>query len=195
MKYKRFMAYFIDVLIVGFIAGSLSNIRVLNPYYDNYLETKEKLVDEYKNINEDNMKDIMFSDNNIELYRDLNKYNSVTSVISIVCYLLYFVGFQKWNNDQSVGKKLMKIKIVNVDGKNISIFDYLIRTIVVYNLFFTSLCVFVTFRFSGNMFLNLLSLFTSLGSIITFVTYLMILCKKEGRGLHDILGHTKVISE
>lgn len=194
MKIKRFMAFFIDVMIVGFIAEGLASIRVLNPYYDEYLDTQDKLVEQYKDINEDNIKDILLSDNNVNLYRDLSKYSSCSNIISIVCYVLYFVGFQKWNNNQTVGKKLMGIKIVSVTKKDVSVFDYLIRSIVLYNLFFTSLNIWVAFKFNGNMFLNLVSLFSGLGSLITFVTYLMIVCKKDGRGLHDILGHTKVVS-
>lgn len=193
MKLKRFLAYFIDIMIVGLVASSLANIRVINPYYDEYLEVQDKIREAYKDVNEDNILDVVFKEDNINLYRDLSKVNSITSIISVCCYVLYFVGFQKWNKDQTVGKKLMGIKVVSVDKKEVSGLDYLIRSVFVYNLLFTSLNVWVAFRFSGNMYLNLTSIFSSVGSLITLVTYLMILVRSDGRGLHDIVGHTKVV--
>lgn len=193
MKLKRFLAYFIDIMIVGLVASSLANIRIINPYYDEYLEVQDKIREAYKDVNEDNILDVVFKEDNINLYRDLSKCNSITAIISVCCYVLYFVGFQKWNKDQTVGKKLMRIKVVSVDKKEVSGLDYLIRSVFAYNLLFTSLNIWVAFRFSGNMYLNLTSIFSSVGSLITLVTYLMILVRSDGRGLHDIVGHTKVV--
>ena len=193
MKLKRFLAYFIDIMIVGLVASSLANIRIINPYYDEYLEVQDKIREAYKDVNEDNILDVVFKEDNINLYRELSNCNSITSIISVCCYVLYFVGFQKWNKDQTVGKKLMRIKVVSVDKKEVSGLDYLIRSVFAYNLLFTSLNIWVSFRFSGNMYLNLTSIFSSVGSLITLVTYLMVLVRSDGRGLHDIVGHTKVV--
>ena len=193
MKLRRFLAYFLDIMIVGLVASSLANIRIINPYYDEYLEVQDKIKETYKDVNEDNILDVVFKEDNINLYRDLRKANSITSIISVCCYVLYFVGFQKWNKNQTVGKKLMKIKVVSVDKKEVSGLDYLVRSVFAYNLLFTSLNIWVAFRFSGNMYLNLTSIFSSVGSLITLITYLMILVRSDGRGLHDIVGHTKVV--
>lgn len=193
MKLRRFLAYFLDIMIVGLVASSLANIRIINPYYDEYLEVQDKIKETYKDVNEDNILDVVFKEDNINLYRDLRKANSITSIISVCCYVLYFVGFQKWNKDQTVGKKLMKIKVVSVDKKEVSGLDYLIRSVFLYNLLFTSLNTWIAFKFSGNMYLNLTSIFSSVGSLITLITYLMILVRSDGRGLHDIVGHTKVV--
>lgn len=193
MKLRRFLAYFLDIMIVGLVVSSLANIRIINPYYDEYLEVQDKIKETYKDVNEDNILDVVFKEDNINLYRDLRKANSVTSIISVCCYVLYFVGFQKWNKDQTVGKKLMKIKVVSVDKKEVSGLDYLVRSVFLYNLLFTSLNTWIAFKFSGNMYLNLTSIFSSVGSLITLVTYLMILVRSDGRGLHDIVGHTKVV--
>ena len=193
MKLRRFLAYFLDIMIVGLVASSLANIRIINPYYDEYLEVQDKIKETYKDVNEDNILDVVFKEDNINLYRDLRKANSITSIISVCCYVLYFVGFQKWNKNQTVGKKLMKIKVVSVDKKEVSGLDYLIRSVFLYNLLFTSLNTWIAFKFSGNMYLNLTSIFSSVGSLITLITYLMILVRSDGRGLHDIVGHTKVV--
>ena len=62
MKLKRFLAYFIDIMIVGLVASSLANIRIINPYYDEYLEVQDKIREAYKDVNEDNILDVVFKE-------------------------------------------------------------------------------------------------------------------------------------
>lgn len=95
MKLKRFLAYFIDIMIVGLVASSLANIRIINPYYDEYLEVQDKIREAYNDVNEDNILDVVFKEDNINLYRDLSKCNSITSIISVCCYCFIFCWISK----------------------------------------------------------------------------------------------------
>ena len=136
MKLKRLLAYFIDFLIVGFVASALANIDILNPYLDNYLESYESFNETLNNINEENVMDMFYSAEFVSQYQNTLKYSVYSTGISLVCYLLYFVGFQKWNKNQTVGKKLMNLKVVNKNKKDdVKVWQYLIRTLIVYNLF------------------------------------------------------------
>ena len=77
MKLKRFLAYFIDIMIVGLVASSLANIRIINPYYDEYLEVQDKIREVYKDVNEDNLLDVLFKE-------DIQKWKSKFNVILTV---------------------------------------------------------------------------------------------------------------
>ena len=114
MKLRRLTAYIIDITLIGFIASAVASIKVLNPYYDNYLESYDEFNETISGINEDNIEEIITSDRLITGFQDCLKYSTYQSGISLVCYLLYFVGFQKWNKNQTVGKKLMRLKVVNI---------------------------------------------------------------------------------
>ena len=194
MKLKRLLAYVIDILLVGFIASAISRIEVINPFYDNYIEAYEKYSKELDNLNEDNVFDKIKSEEFVLDYQNVLKYGVYSSVISITCYILYFGGFQKWNKNQTVGKKLMRLKVVNKNNKDeVRMWQYILRTIIVYNLLFNSLNVVVSYVFKDELFFTI-SIITSIMSyVITYVGYIMILFRKDGCGLHDLVSGTKVV--
>lgn len=194
MKLKRFMAYLIDIMIVGLVATALSSINVLNPYYDNYIESYDLFNETLDSIDEDNANSVITSELFINQLQNNLKYSVYSTTLSFVCYLLYFVGFQKWNKNQTVGKKLMKLKVVSVEGnENISVINYTVRTIILYNLLFTMIGVCTAFYLTSKTFLTTFMIVSFIGYIITYIGYLMIIIRKDGRGLHDIMGFTKVI--
>ena len=194
MKLKRFVAYLVDIMIVGLVATALSSINALNPYYDDYIEASDSFNETIESIDDDNVTSVVTSDLFIEQMQSTLKYGVCTTIISLVCYFLYFVGFQKWNKNQTLGKKLMKIKVVNEDGSdNISVAEYTARTIILYNLLFTTIGVCTAFYLTGKSFLITFCVISIIGYIITYAGYLMILIRKDGRGLHDIMGLTKVV--
>ena len=194
MKLKRLLAYVIDILIVGFIASAISSIEVINPYYDNYIEAYEKYSKEMDSLNEDNVFDKIKSEEFVLDYQNVLKYGVYSSVICITCYILYFGGFQKWNKNQTVGKKLMRLKVVNKNNKDdVRLWQYILRTIIVYNLLFNSLSVVVSYMFKGNLFFTTSIITSIIGYVITYVGYIMILFRKDGCGLHDFVSGTKVV--
>ena len=194
MKLKRLLAYIIDILIVGFVASALANIDILNPYLDNYLESYESFNETLKNINEENVMDMFYSAEFVNQYQNTLKYSVYSTGISLVCYLLYFVGFQKLNKNQTVGKKLMNLKVVNKNKKDdVKVWQYLIRTLIVYNLFFSGLNVCLALCFNTKLFFTLSLIVSIIGYVITYLGYGMILFRKDGKGLHDLLSGTEVM--
>lgn len=193
MKLKRLLAYIIDILIVGFVASALANIDILNPYLDNYLESYESFNETLKNINEENVMDMFYSAEFVNQYQNTLKYSVYSTGISLVCYLLYFVEFQKWNKNQTVGKKLMNLKVVNKNKKDdVKVWQYLIRTLIVYNLFFSGLNVCLALCFNTKLFFTLSLIVSIIGYVITYLGYAMILFRNDGKGLHDLLSGTEV---
>lgn len=195
MKFKRFCAYLIDIMIVSFIATCLSSIIVINPYYDKYFEKYEEMNEIMDSAVDEDKLDFFTDSEFKDVYQMVVKYGSISSLISLGCYLLYFIGFQKWNKNQTVGKKLMKIKLISKDNENVSLGQYFVRTIIIYNLLFTSLNVALSFMFSSSNFFVISLIVSLIGEIITCICYFMILFRKDELGLHDILGKTKVVNE
>lgn len=194
MKLKRLLAYIIDILLVGFVASALANIDVLNPYLDKYLESYETFSEKLTSINEENVMDMFSSDEFINQYQDTLKYSAYSTGISLVCYILYFVGFQKWNKNQTVGKRLMNLKVVNKNKKDdVKGWQYVVRTLIVYNLFFNCLNVCLALCLNTKLFFTLSMIVSIIGYVITYVGYGMILFRKNGRGLHDLISGTEVV--
>ena len=194
MKIKRLFAYLIDIIIVGFVASALANIDVINPYINEYMESYEKFSEKLSSINGENADEVISSDAFILQYKSTLKYSIYSTGISFVCYILYFVGFQKWNKNQTVGKKLMKLKIINKDSSdNINVWQYLVRTLILYNLIFGSINVCLSLWLNNKLFFTMSMIVSIIGYVITYLCYAMILFRKDGKGLHDLISKTEVV--
>ena len=194
MKIKRLFAYLIDIMIVGFVASALANIDVINPYINEYMESYEKFSEKLSSINGENANEVISSDAFILQYKSTLKYSIYSTGISFVCYILYFVGFHKWNKNQTVGKKLMKLKIINKDSSdNINVWQYLVRTLILYNLIFGSINVCLSLWLNNKLFFTMSMIVSIIGYVITYLCYAMILFRKDGKGLHDLISKTEVV--
>lgn len=194
MKIKRLFAYLIDIMIVGFVASALANIDVINPYINEYMESYEKFSEKLSSINGENANEVISSDAFILQYKSTLKYSIYSTGISFVCYILYFVGFQKWNKNQTVGKKLMKLKIINKDSSdNINVWQYLVRTLILYNLIFGSINVCLSLCLNNKLLFTMSMIVSIIGYVITYLCYAMILFRKDGKGLHDLISKTEVV--
>ncbi len=188
---KRFLAYLIDSIFITIILTLIYQITFINPYYDEYIEYSKKHL-ENQNIND--ILEYTNSDEFDENLYALANYGKVYFIVDSVVIIGYFVFFQKFNNGQTLGKKLMKIKIANIDNKELSIKLMFIRSVFIYEILanllrfiyiFTSPSV-VSYSLGDSIVLNLFS-------IIFWICLFMVLFTKDHRGLHEKISKTKVI--
>ena len=133
--FKRIGAYAIDYLFIFLLLTMLSQIRFLNPTYDLYMDNYDKYLDIMDNVSSENVLDIINDSEYQEVNYNLSKYSVSVSITSIILYLAYFVGFQKWNKNQTLGKKLFNISVKNKkDDGNPSWGQMFLRTIIPYNI-------------------------------------------------------------
>ena len=171
---KRILAYLIDVVIVLLASSMLSSISYLNPQ----LETYNKYYDEYLQITND--------------YSYKLERNSVySSVISVVTILLYFGVFQKYNNGQTLGKKLLNIRVKG----NLNVFKYLLRTAIIYNVFINVAKIILIVALDQNQYLNANKYLYILALVVEVTTIVMIMLRKDHKGLHDLIVGSEVVEE
>ena len=99
------------------------------------------------------------------------------------------------NNGQTLGKKIFKIKVVNKDGKKPGIWNMILRSIWLYGIFTGIINVIGLYLFNVKVF-NYTS--TSVNYIyygFIIICFFMVMYRKDGKGLHDIIGKTSVIGE
>ena len=189
---RRGGAYLIDILIVTLFVYCISQIKFLNPQLNEYNNTFNEYSELYQN-----------QKNSYELYQDqtyqnltymLAKTGMTTTIIDIFVTIGYFVVFQKLNKGQTVGKKLMYLKLEAKDGIPVSWEQISLRSVLIYyNIVPDILNVIMVLCASKMTFFytNLIStlVFTSL----FYISVLMAFFRKDNLGLHDILSQTKVI--
>ncbi len=188
---KRIVAYIIDILIVTVVVSAISMIPRIDPYKKDY----EKAYNEYLDIVSDaqNENSVDYKDRIIELNYDIYKYRVVSNIISVISLVGYFGILQMVMNGQTVGKKVLKIKVVSNNGKKLNFGNYFLRTLILNNIFFTVINMIAVYILKGSNFYYFTYIVNMLQSTIYMILIIMMVLRKDNRGLHDLLAGTKVI--
>ena len=189
--FERLGAYLIDMIIVSFIfsficlgfGSSVSKTEEKMQELDNMLIKNKITPEEY------------LEEYTIVLY-DYQKENILQSAISLSLTIAYYVIFQYMNKGQTIGKKILNIKVVDQNtNKPISIIKGLLRSLIVFSIVSSSLNIAFLYIFNANNYLYSYLALLALEGIFTLITAIFILYKKDRRGLHDIISNTIVIKE
>lgn len=187
--FKRIFAYMIDYFIILLVLSFITaNINVGS----DITEKVNNLTNEYKN---GNITIEEYNEEVLPLNYELTKRKLPVNVITCVIIIGYYIVFAYFNKGQTLGKKLCKIRVVNDKGERASIWNILIRSLFIYGII-TTLYSLISINFldieSFNYSVSVVSVIECLFIVISL---LMMLYKKDGRGLHDIIAKTKVIGE
>ena len=193
IKFRRISAYLIDYLFVFLLLTMLSQIRVLNPSYEEYAESYVRYEEMMDDLTVDNAVEIAKSQEYMQVNYDLSRYSVSISIISLVVYLAYFVGFQKWNNNQTLGKKLFNIQVVGNENKKVGWLQLLWREVVLYNLIWEVLAIVSIWVFNYEGYMYASSLLTFIAGAIIWVNIFFVVIRNDSRGIHDLLAKTKVV--
>lgn len=185
---QRFCAYFIDILILVI----LLNLVTFNINADK----RDELNNEITNFLVDyDASDINDSEKLLDLQYQYEKESFIVNVISLVIILGYFVCFQYFNNGQTIGKKLFKIRVVRSDNGNLSFIKFFLRSLFIHQILINSICLILIKICDKNVYIQLYGILTLLQSMFIIITILFVLYRKDKRGLHDLIVNSSVISE
>lgn len=187
--FRRLCAYIIDILILtlvmSIIAGIIPIPNVVQ-LYDKEIETAmQKVINNEISIEE-------YSNLIYDLAYDYDSAMVGHNIISIVIYILYFIVFQFYSNGQTIGKKIMGIKIVK-DDATLTINDLVLRNIFVNGIFHNMIMIFFVLIFSRKIYSSINMPLTIAQSLFIITTVIFILFNKKG--LHDIIARTKVVNK
>lgn len=193
LKIKRFIAFIIDIFIVSIISETLSSINFINIYKEDYKEKYyeyEKIYDSFLeeeiSINEYNEKVIYYN-------FELSKLSSISNTIYMIIFLSYFVGINCLYEGQTIGKKIMNIKIVSENNIKINGWIYLLRTLLITGIFSTFLLTISTIILNKETYYSFSYIIGLIQYIFQLVVCISILLNKNGKGLHDVICKTKVV--
>lgn len=158
-----------------------------------YYEDKKIVEDEYNQIVEN--LNTNYSNIEINYSYKLLKYSIVPTIVSIMCILLYFVVMQFYFSGQTLGKKIMKLRVVSNNDKKLNILNFLVRSLIVNEVFINILNIFFLLVLSKNNYLVYNQIIYVVTYILEMVIMFMIVFDKNNRGLHDYISNTKVIED
>ena len=186
---KRLLAYLLDMLIVSFI---FSSVMAFIPENKNLIV----LDSELNQLNEQYLK------NEIDSNVYFNRYATITSsldrelvlsnLFSIVLILGYFVLLPYYWDGQTIGKKIMKIKISKKEG-NLNLNDLLLRSLIVNEVAISiiSLCFIYILSDFSYFLLTLICSFIQI--LLVIISIFMIIYRHDGKGVQDLISGTQVV--
>ena len=214
---KRFVAYAIDILLVSVVSTLITSNSYINKdfkkymnvteeyetFYDNYEESVEALDEalEYEAITKDEYHSKLaninkeFDKKNMDYSYQLIKLSVVPTIISILFILLYFVVIQYYLNGQTIGKRIMKLRVVSNNDKKLNLFNYLLRSLILNSVFINVLTVIFVLTLSKSGYLIYNQIIYVVNDVIEMVIILMMCFDKNNRGLQDYVANTKVVWE
>lgn len=189
---RRFFAYIIDIFIVLVIANLITMFIPISEktqdYYKELQTTQKKMYD--KEIDVKEYTDIVLEDN-----YNISKGTVLISLTSIIIYILYFVVYQVYNNGQTVGKKLMKIKVKSITDEPLSINTMLFRALIIYGIAANIINLILILLLKKELYLSISNTISIIQSLTVIISVFMILFSKQKRGIHDIITKTEVVNK
>lgn len=185
---RRIGAYIIDYVILVILISLISS-----PFVDT---AKTKTIEKETNeIIEKYQSGEISSDEYIQryssVYYNLSRSTGVVTFFTIIIDVLYFIVFQLYNKGQTVGKVLLKIKVISEDG-NLNMNQMIFRALIAY-MILSNIINFALITFASK------SIYTGVSICISMIQYIVMFISvimattKDGRTIHDRLTHTRVV--
>ena len=191
--FKRAGAYLLDLVIVTLIVSLLSYIPILNPNRVAFSEKYNELSNLYTQYSKNEISNDEYEEAYIPISYDMYRLNSNYVILDIVIVLLYFGVLPFFTGGQTIGKKLLNLRITSIDDNELTLVNYLLRALILNNIIISIMEITVVYTMKVDNFFNVYSNINLVGYIITYITLFMVIVKRDNRGLHDLVARTKVI--
>ncbi len=189
---ERLGAFIIDFFIISMIVSLVTYPFATSSNTEKLNRETEKVIEQYQKGKIDAN---TYLSRASDISYDLSKETGLSSVISVIIFALYFIVFQYKNGGQTIGKKLLKIKISKSDGTELNINDVMFRALIIDFILYNIITLCITLFASKDVYFYGILIFEFIQYIVIFISAIMILSRKDKRGLHDVITHTEVIKE
>lgn len=189
MKLKRIFTYFIDLFFVSLISSIIVMIPIFK--YDP-VKVEEQTNELYSSILETGSADV---DEDILVTRLYNLERSSTSLTAITTFVtfIYFGVAAFINNGRTLGKMIMKIKVVPIKGNKLNPGLFILRTLLITSIIPNLISVISIFYLSPNTWYNLTGIISQIQELFFLIILGFMIFRDDERGLHDLICQTKVI--
>ena len=194
MKIKRAIAYMLDFILVYFATSFLFMLPCFEKDLVNITEFNEEymaIVDEQINNtgSADVDEDLLY-----HLQYEMYDVSSNLLIVRLGVLFVYFGVIQYVCKGQTIGKKIMKIKIVANQGDTIKPGLFIIREILVTNIIPEIISLVALLVASEKVWIDISVITTYMSYITMFALIGVMIFRTDERGLHDVIANTKVIS-
>ena len=187
---KRFIAYIVDFLILSFCFFVVS---IFIPVNDSVTNLNNELLGINNAFLEGTIDISSFIHQYSVVSYSIDRYMFLSTLISVALSVLYFVVFPLYNNGQSIGKRVLGLKIVNKDSSDICANSLLVRYLFMDGIGVSILSMCLIFVLKDFSYMASVSILMILQFIVVISSVFMIIYRRDFRSLPDLIAGTKVI--
>lgn len=189
---QRLVAYLIDGFIITMIISMIASLFVNS---DAIQKINNELVDLINKLQTNDVSYLTYIKEVSVLELELAKQSGITTIVTLFVEILYFVVFQIYNSGQTIGKKIMKIKVISNNGE-LTMNQMIVRSLLINSVLLNMISlVAVSFINDPMQYLYVFGSFESIQYLFVIVTTLMIMFRKDHLSLHDMITNTRVIKD
>ena len=187
---QRFLAFLLDIFLISIVASIISY-----PFLD--IDSIQKLNESSAEVMENyatgkiNQKEY-FNESSTISY-ELARKQGVNTLIIIFLNILYFVVYQIKNNGQTLGKQILKIRVVDSSNCDLSMNQMIFRALIINSILLDMISFGVLIFANQSSYFYGVSFLAFIQFCILSVSTFMIMFGKDRRGLHDLVAHTDVV--
>jgi uncharacterized RDD family membrane protein YckC len=193
MKIKRIIAYIIDFMIITLISSIIFTLPTFKEDYKKYTQVYEEYTTEMKYQLEGGSSEVD-DEKLLSLNYKVLKSTTKLSIINLITTIAYFGIIAYLMNGQTIGKKIFKIKITNLEKQLPNAGLFMLREIIITNFIPQIISLFILILASQKTFITLNTYISYLTMIMYFLIIGFMIFREDERGLHDIICNTKVIN-
>ena len=187
---QRIFAFLIDLVLLSIITSLITIFVPVNDTTTKLYAEQDRVLEGYV---DGSVSMEEYVNQMIDLGYDISRQTVIISIVAVVISLLYYVVYPCYNNGQTFGKKLMKIKIKKTNDKELSMNDLLIRSMINNSVLVSIINVILVLFLSKDLYLSTSSLVGVIQYIVLIISLIMIAFTKNAQGLHDKVVHTEVV--
>lgn len=190
---SRLLAFLIDVIIVTLI---FSLINSLLPKSHNIQVLEQELTELRSNYLKKDIGISVYFNRYATIQRSLEQQHIPNYILNTVIILCYFGLVPYYWDGKTVGKKLLKIKVIKNEKKTkVSLNDYLLRLLINNGIICLLISMVTVFIFDDVKYLLTVIICGIIQFLLVIISSFMIIYRHDLKGVHDLICGTSVIKE
>ena len=129
---QRFLAFLLDIVLVSVVASFISY-----PFLDmdSIQKLNESSVEVMENYTNGKIDEKEYFNESSTISYELARKQGVNTLVIIFLNILYFVVYQIKNNGQTLGKQILKIRVVDSSNRDLSMNQMIFRALIINSIF------------------------------------------------------------
>ncbi len=187
----RISAYIIDIFLISIITSLVLSVA---PRSQAYEDSYEQQFNYAKKVLEGD-----FNTDTVDEYAQLRytieKESVPFTIVACIIQLAYFGTFTFYNNGETLGKKLLKIRVNYIGDSDNSHFFFLLRAFLINGVLFSLLVLLSAYITKPNSFMLFVSVISMIHAGFMIASLVVAKLRDDGRGLHDLICSTEVLNK